>query len=248
MSSTCPSSQRQRTEHRHLPVALALQVGDRAADANVDRSVAREQPAQRGFGAIVQRDLDAERQLQRVAQRLHGAERADRPLLISARRSTRCWISARMCELRITVVPPLAQLGQDPVELADAFRIEAVGRLVEEQDARRPKQRLREREPLPHAFRIRAHRLLRDVAEPDLLKQRATRPGLRALQSCEEAHRFEAAQVVVQRDALRQIADAPAHAPERPARTDSPSIRTSPAVGASSPSISLNNVVLPAPL
>ena len=100
-----PVEPRQRAEHRHLPVARTLQVGVRAADANVDPAVAREQLAQRDLGALVQ--------VTSMPSGSFSASRSDctvpsariLPLLISARRSTRCWISARMCELRITVVP-----------------------------------------------------------------------------------------------------------------------------------------------
>ena len=106
---------------------------------------------------LCKRDLDTERKIQLLAQRLHRAERLDAAGVHQGE-----------------AVDPLLDLGedvraqdgrrdlsratlQDLVEIADALRVKAVGGLVEEQDTRRPEQRLRERQPLSHSFRILTH-------------------------------------------------------------------------------------------
>ena len=59
------------------------------------------------------------------------------------------------------------QLEQQVADLADALRVEAVGRLVEHQQPWLSQQRGGQPEPLPHAQGVRPHRPAVDAAEPD---------------------------------------------------------------------------------
>jgi hypothetical protein len=65
----------------------------------------------------------------------------------------------------------LDEVAQKAAQPADALRVEAVGRLVEEQHVRVAEQRTRDRQPLPHAERIRLHALVRRAGQVDDLEQ-----------------------------------------------------------------------------
>ena len=79
--------------------------------------------------------------------------------------------SLKRCEFRKTVTPSDAQLGDEVADLAAPDRVHAVGRLVEEDDARAAHERLRQTEALHHALRVRAHAAVRGVGERDALEQ-----------------------------------------------------------------------------
>ena len=65
-----------------------------------------------------------------------------------------CCTSARMCELSRTVTPDSPSVADGLADLADAGRVEAVGRLVEDQQLGVLEQGGRDRQPLLHAERV----------------------------------------------------------------------------------------------
>ena len=68
-------------------------------------------------------------------------------------------------------MPCAASLGQDPVHVPGAGRVQAVRRFVEHQQPRPGQQRGGKPETLPHPEREAAHAVVRDVGEPDLLQR-----------------------------------------------------------------------------
>ena len=68
--------------------------------------------------------------------------------------SQTCCTSARMCELSSTVTPLAPSSRIMVADLADAGRVEPVGRLVEDQQLGLLQQRRGDREPLLHAERV----------------------------------------------------------------------------------------------
>ena len=66
----------------------------------------------------------------------------------------------------------LADLGQQVQEAVALFRIEAGGRLVDDDEPRIAEQRLRDAEALAHAAGERAELALAHVPQVDLLQQR----------------------------------------------------------------------------
>jgi len=56
-------------------------------------------------------------------------------------------------------------------------RVEAVGRLVQDQQSRRGQERRGEPQPLPHPEREAADAVVGDVGEPDLLERLADAVG-----------------------------------------------------------------------
>ena len=77
-----------------------------------------------------------------------------RPLPMMVALVHTCCTSARMCELSSTVTPALAEVADQLADLPDAGRVEAVGRLVEDQQVGRLEQRRRDGEPLLHPERV----------------------------------------------------------------------------------------------
>ena len=66
----------------------------------------------------------------------------------------------------------VGEVAQQPAHPGDALRVEAVGRLVEDQHARVAEQRVRDAEPLAHAERVGADALARRRArEADAVEQ-----------------------------------------------------------------------------
>ena len=65
------------------------------------------------------------------------------------------------------MVPCAVQLGEQVADLPDALGVEAVRRLVEDQQARSPDQRRGQAEPLPHAERVGPDRAAVDAAQTD---------------------------------------------------------------------------------
>ena len=61
----------------------------------------------------------------------------------------------------------VGEVAQQPAQPADAVRVEAVGRLVEDEDARVAEQRGGQAEALPHAEGVAAHLAPAGVAQPD---------------------------------------------------------------------------------
>ena len=65
----------------------------------------------------------------------------------------------------------LVQLGEQVTYLADALRVQAVGRLVEHEQPRLPQQGRREAEPLAHAQRVLLDRAVVDSGQADPLQR-----------------------------------------------------------------------------
>ena len=142
-----------------------------------------------------------------------------------------------------------AQVADDLVKALAQRRVEAGGRLVQQQRARSAQQGLRQAEALAHAFRIGADAAMSGRRDADALEQRgvARRPA-----GASAARRTPASPPRSSTDAARRPpADSRARAaPARPRRRRGPRPRTStlPELGRTSPSIILISVVLPAPL
>ena len=104
-----------------------------------------------------------------------------RPRWITTTSSTVCATSARTWLETSTVRPSAAIPRRKSAQPADALRIEAVGRLVEDQDARVAEQRRGEPEPLAHAERVLARAPVGGVRElderQDLVDARTRQPG-----------------------------------------------------------------------
>ena len=90
------------------------------------------------------------------------------PARSTATRSQVRSISESRCELRRIVLPALRLLLEEVADLAAADRVDAVGRLVEEQDLRIVDQRRGEAEALRHA--------LRELLDPHVLPLRQAHP------------------------------------------------------------------------
>jgi len=86
-------------------------------------------------------------------------------------------------------------------------RIEPAGGLVEQHQARRSDQGLRDAQALPHALRIGRHAPVRRVRDAHALEQRAVVATRFALEPGVERHQFAAGHRAVEADALRQKAD-----------------------------------------
>ena len=86
-----------------------------------------------------------------------------RPRSSTPTRVHSCSTSASRWLDRKTVVPPRVQLEQQLADLADALRVQAVGRLVEDQQLRTAQQRAGQPEPLAHAERVGLHRPAADA-------------------------------------------------------------------------------------
>ena len=100
-----------------------------------------------------------------------------------------------------------AQFPDDLIEMLPQGRIEARGRLVQEQGARAPEQRLGQAEPLPHAFGILADPPACGLGNADPFQHRQNRRGRLPFQPRIKSERLDAGHRRVQRDVLRQIAD-----------------------------------------
>ena len=89
--------------------------------------------------------------------------------------------SDRMCELKKTVRPCVAQPQDQRAHVAAAERVEARHRLVEEDDLGVVDQRLGEADALDHPLRELAQLQPPLGAEADLVQQRATRAAARSV-------------------------------------------------------------------
>jgi hypothetical protein len=108
-----------------------------------------------------------------------------------------------------------AQLVQDAVEIVDAVGIEAVGRLVKEDQLRRAEQQLGKAQALPHAFRVAAHTAVGRGGKTDPFQHVAAGFARHLLQVGEQLQQLHAGQVVVGDKILRQVADTAPHIAER---------------------------------
>src|SRR5947209_14078665 len=99
-------------------------------------------------------------------------------------------------------------------DLGDLFRVEADGGIVEDQDLGIAEDRLRESDPLPVALRQPADEPVLDVGDEaalhDLRDPAPTLGAPHALDLGDEVQVRRDAEVPVERDALREVADPPA--------------------------------------
>ena len=116
--------------------------------------------------------------------------------------------------------PAAVQVQQQVAHLGDALRVEAVGRLVEDEQLRTAQQRTGQAEPLLHAERVGLDRPAADAGQPHLLEHlvdprppgapRAARPG-----GVEQREVLPAGEVAVVRRPLDECADPGQHAAAR---------------------------------
>ena len=142
------------------------------------------------------------------------------------------------------------ELADHRPELEDAARIEAVHRLVEDQQLGVGQQAAGDAEPLAHALRVALDAVVGPVAQPDARAARRrsarTSPGPRTAATITQV--LAAGQVVVEVRLLDDRARR-ARAPRRGrSGTGRPRMRIVPASGRVSPSSIRISVVLPAPL
>ena len=98
-----------------------------------------------------------------------------RPRSRMATRSVRASISLSACDDSSTVTPSRGELADQLVERAAQRRVQARGRLVEQQQPRPAEQRLGQAEPLPHALGVGADATAGGRGEADALEQRLAR-------------------------------------------------------------------------
>ena len=100
--------------------------------------------------------------------------------------------------MRKTVTPSCAQALDEVADLAPPDRVDAVGRLVEEDDARAVHERLREPEPLQHALRVGPDAAVGGVCEADAARagRARARRGRRAETPCMRASTSSASRPV----------------------------------------------------
>ena len=161
-------------------------------------------------------------------------------------------MKSRFCSTRITVRPRFARsVGELLGDRLDDRGLDALGRLVEQQQARRLDQAAGERQELLLAARERAPCPLQQRLQPrELLQHLLDRAGSGTAFGGERE-----AQIVEHREpgedlaALGHVAEAAARALVAGARVmSSPARRTRPAVAGRSPISVLSSVVLPMPL
>ena len=99
---------------------------------------------------------------------------------------------------------------EDFVEGLAQRGIEPGGRLVQQQHARPPQQRLGQTQTLAHALGIGPDPAIGGIHQADAVEQRPCRGGLDLLQPRVECQRFAPGQGGIERDILRQIAEQPA--------------------------------------
>ena len=105
-----------------------------------------------------------------------------------ATRSQRRSASSRRCVVRKIVTPPLAELVDQLVDVSGGDRVQAGGRLVEEQHLRVAEQRPRQGDPLAQAFGQGAAGVVGPVGQVDgpqravdaIASSRAPRRGRRS--------------------------------------------------------------------
>jgi len=104
-----------------------------------------------------------------------------------------------------------AERAEQLAHLDDTRGIEAVGRLVEDQQRRIAKQRRGDREPLLHPEGVGLHRILGAVAEPDPLERRVDRGAALAVDQREDLEVPAAAEPREHRRRLDDRADTTDH-------------------------------------
>ena len=145
------------------------------------------------------------------------------------------------------------QVADQVPDLAGALRVEAVGRLVEDQQVTRHQQGVGDGEPLPHAERVGAVALGRGGQQADPVQRRVD-PGPRGARVAEPVGGVQpgqvgpAGQVGVEGRPLDQRADPAQHRGRRRRHRLAEQRRSSPAVGRIRPSSIRIVVVLPDPL
>ena len=150
-------------------------------------------------------------------------------------------------------MPRCARSRHGRAQLAGADRVDADGRLVEEQHLGLVQQAAGDVQPLPHAARVALDPLL--LAAGRARPARAARRcaafcsrGRDAVQLGEVAQVVQPGQPLVEPAvAAEDVADPPAYLARRPSTTSCPSTRAVPEVGSSSVMSILIVVVLPAP-
>ena len=98
-----------------------------------------------------------------------GAARRSRPASMATRKSQTRSISPRRWLATMTAIPNSVPVRRTSAEhLVAAGRVEAVGRLVEQQQPRVVDERLGELDPLLHAGRVAADRAVALLVQPDV--------------------------------------------------------------------------------
>ncbi len=175
-----------------------------------------------------------------------------RPRSSTPTRVAICSTSASRWLDRKTVVPAAVQLQQQLADLRDALRVQAVRRLVQDQQLRTAEQRAGQPEPLPHAQRVGPDRSLADTGQADLLEDLVDPVPPGAPRRRRDRTR-PATPGSPGRTGARSAAGPSISAPTRgstcrPARgIRSPSTSTSPLVASTRPSSIRTVVVLPEP-
>src|SRR2546421_8425099 len=99
-------------------------------------------------------------------------------------------------------LPLTAEVLQDVFHLSGALRIEADGRLIEEEDLRVVQQRRRQRDLLPHAARIAREEVVAALLEIEQLQQRRdpaiAKPPLDVVEIAGEFEELPGAELVVE--------------------------------------------------
>ena len=145
------------------------------------------------------------------------------PLSITAMSSASTSASSRYCVVSSRVVPSATSCWMTAHMLGAAARVEARGRLVEEQHRRVGHQRAGEVETASHAAGVRLGRAVGGVDEVELRQQLAgalaAAPPAQVVEPADHVEVLEAGEVLVDRGVLPGQPDAPADLlPGRPAR------------------------------
>ena len=143
--------------------------------------------------------------------------------------------------------PGLGEVAHQRAHLPDAARVEAVGRLVQDQQLRLLEQRRGDREPLLHAQRVRLHPVLRPVPQADQFQHLGHPALLHAAGVGQQRERVLGGEV-----AGRTAGSPRSRRPGRPPRagaagTSRPRIAIRPPLGLIRPSSVRSVVVLPEP-
>ena len=171
-----------------------------------DAGHCREQPQRGRPVGRSQGEVDGQRHVRLLAQRLHAAQ----GLQLAGGQDGKA-------------VHALLQLGQDVrsdddghatrlqlaqcgVEVADGLRVQAVGGLVEQQHLGLAQQGLRKPQALAHALGVFAHGAVARVGQAHAFQQRGALCEGRTLEAGEETQRFQPVQVVVEHHVLGQVA------------------------------------------
>ena len=101
-----------------------------------------------------------------------GSSASSRPSRTSATRVTRPSARSRSCVASTTIAPPAASARSRSRDDADRAIVEAGERLVEQHQPRPVQQRALERQPLPHAAREAADRVVGAIGEAGRLERR----------------------------------------------------------------------------